>query len=168
MIAWKNEVIGILKTVTANPASNIEMVFIILIALILAFFAITKTSKALKFAMADTGRIIAVMAFSITVALLAAVLANIYILPYVKLESAGIIVPVSAALLVLLATAIPLACLLLKSGYLQTLLTMVIGFAGMAVAVFLVRGISGALSHGKTDFDKTMRRKSGIEQVIGK
>jgi len=170
MNIWTSELQNIIKLLFGNAgkATDIEIAVCAVAAVILAIFALKWAGNSFGFAMADRGRSTAVIAVWILLALAATAAINIYAAPLIKNPALVKWIPVAACALILLILIVPLAMVLLKSKYLQTLLAMLISIGAAAGIVLLVHGALGMASQGGKDFKKTKERTDSINEIIGK
>lgn len=160
------EILRLVRLLTGNPASNIELGVTILFSVVACIGVIDKVTRSFKFPVTGTNRAAVLVLAGVILGLLAVAAANLYLVPCVKTESLQPFVPLVVGLLVLLAILAPAACFIFKSPYFKSLFVMLLGAAAAAaISVILRAGIQAVRSGGK-DFEKTRQRTEKVNRML--
>lgn len=168
MSSFASALKSIVTVITMSPSSKPLLAVTIALAFIAGWFGFKKTIDALKFPLNSGFRPIASLALFIAICLISAAAASAYICPKISAPAVSRFLPLAAAILGLLVFAAPLACLLMKSKYLQTVSAFLVPVIAAALVVFLAKGIYGAIRHGEQNFSTTKERTEGVDDLLGR
>ncbi|MDA0577272.1 MAG: hypothetical protein O3B24_04145 [Verrucomicrobia bacterium] len=148
-----------LHTLLFNPATHFEYVVSSALGAFTFALVMNTVGSSMGLKVSDTLRSFAVLAITLIVGLAAASMAR-------QQFHAGGWVLWGAALLAVLAIAVPSTCLIQKGSYVQSLVSLVISLAAALVIVLLLHTVFGALRGGETSIGQGIKHNRETEQFI--
>ena len=167
METLKPVIMELLKLISFNTSSQTEMIFLLAVGFVAFCIGTMKTAKALQFPMLGAGRTSAVILIGLALFLVVGACVKVYLTPAIPSNLHIYIIP-AAAVIVIFAAVIPLACLMFKSKYFQTLFSLIIGACAAALAILLLQYGLNAIREGEKGFDKTKSRNDKMEEMINR
>jgi len=163
MQQWLSALERMLNLLTLNPQTPTEKWVVAAIAVLLAVFVYGLVASMTRIPNTDPARSAIIIAGGALLMMAGAIAAEIYLCPKLN-PSIARWLPLSAAVLALLAVVIPLSCLWQRSKYVETTIVWVAAIAGATLAVFLISAAFDAAASGKKDAFKARSRNREIEK----
>jgi len=163
---WISEAEQIIRELIGTVGSSTEYNVLLGLAIVGFLFALFNISAAMGSTMATPLRVFAVAVVGGYLVMGAVIATRLYLVP--SLHSSPMLpwLPLIVAGLVTVLIVAPLAKWILSSGYFEAVFALVLSVAAAALVVVMARAGFNAFRHGDKGFNKTQRRRDGINRVI--
>ena len=166
MNEWIEELLKVGLFMLGNPESVVERVIVGLLAAGAFLLVMTKAGDALRLPASETTRSFAILAITLVAGLALIAAVNTFVAPQVGNEATRKVLPIVAAIVVLLGLSAPATCLIQKGSYGHGLAAVAFSVLAAILIVVLVNAGIGAVHHGGAGFDKTRERRDAVDNVI--
>jgi hypothetical protein len=163
---WSAELSNLLDGILVHPASQVQLIALLLIAII-SFAAIMRLSANAVGMKLNSHMHVATVCFVALVTSLALVLLiRVYVAP--KLASPALVIGLQygIALLSLMLVAVPIQSWLMKGNYFEALLNMGVSIVGAMLITALCNAGWNAVSKGKSEMERAHQRKAAVENDL--
>lgn len=145
----------IFKASMGNPESTIMLVVCAILAIVAAGVVLKLVAEPFGCKMVNANRVMLLLGVVVVLAFVAAVVTGAFVVPRMAASAVAPWLPLIVAVVIVLAGAVPLGCLILKAGYFQALFSLLLSMAAAAALVTAAHYGMGAVKAGGKSIERS-------------